>query len=459
MNLEFDQPTRSPANIGGPGVTPVVTVSQLARMAKQALEQLLPLMWIAGEISNFTKASSGHWYFSLKDDKSQIRCVLYRHKSQFLDWVPTDGMQVEVRATATIYEPRGEFQLCVEQIKQSGLGALYEAFERLKAKLTAQGLFDPRFKLAIPTHPRQVGIVTSTAAAALRDVLTTLRRRMPSLPVIVYPTPVQGEGSAEQIAYAIRTAVGRAECDVLIVCRGGGSIEDLWSFNTEVVAQAIHGSTIPIISGVGHETDFTIADFVADQRAATPTAAAELVSPNRSELLQRLAALQNCLSRCMTKEIEQRMQQTDYIGRRLIHPAKRIEQHYDRLNQLRFRLNIALQQVCAAKLSSVMQYGHRLSACQPKLELTHTKLKSFEQRLHNAARHTLDRNQTALERMQSHLMHLNPEAVLARGYSITRTTSGEIVRSSKQVKKGAPLEVTLAEGKIDVTVEKTVLNK
>ncbi|MFP5403699.1 MAG: exodeoxyribonuclease VII large subunit [Gammaproteobacteria bacterium] len=245
---------------------PVLTVSELNRMARRALESQLPLLWVEGEVSNFTRAASGHWYFSLKDANAQVRCVMFRGRNQFADFTPANGDHVEVRALPSLYEARGDFQLGAEQIRRAGAGRLYEAFLKLKARLDAEGLFDPAKKRALPRFPRTLGIVTSPQAAALHDVLTALSRRMPGLPVILYPTPVQGAGAGAQIAAAIRTAGARAECDVLLVCRGGGSLEDLWAFNDEAVARAIAMSPMPVVSGVGHETDFTIADFAADLR-------------------------------------------------------------------------------------------------------------------------------------------------------------------------------------------------
>ena len=259
--------------------TKVITVSELNRMARNVLEQSFPLFWVSGEVSNFTRAASGHWYFSLKDAGAQVRCVMFKGRNSYVDFVPREGDKIEARCTVTLYEARGDFQLTVEFVQRAGLGALFEAFEKLKNKLALEGLFDESGKQTIPKHPKRIGIVTSADAAALRDVLTTLRRRMPNIPVLIYPTPVQGKGAAQWIANAINTAHERAECDVLIICRGGGSIEDLWQFNEEIVARAIANCSIPTISGVGHETDFTICDFVADMRAATPTAAAELVTP------------------------------------------------------------------------------------------------------------------------------------------------------------------------------------
>ncbi|MEK9940272.1 MAG: exodeoxyribonuclease VII large subunit, partial [Methylotenera sp.] len=274
----------------------VMTVSELNRLARSILEQSFPLFWVSGEISNLTRAASGHWYFSLKDSTAQVRCVMFKGRNSYIDFIPREGDKIEARCTVTLYEARGDFQLTVEFIQRAGLGALFEAFEKLKNKLGLEGLFDVANKKPIPAHPKQIGIVTSADAAALRDVLTTLKRRMPNIPVVIYPTPVQGKGAAELIANAIHTANQRAECDVLIICRGGGSIEDLWQFNEEIVARAIAQSNIPTISGVGHETDFTIADFVADMRAATPTAAAELAAPARDSLLQGLKQLHQQLN-------------------------------------------------------------------------------------------------------------------------------------------------------------------
>src|SRR5688572_2027226 len=270
----------------------VLSVAALNRLAREALERNLPLCWVAGEVSNFKRYDSGHCYFTLKDETAQVDCVMFRNKAMLLGWQPENGMQVEVRACPSLYEGRGKFQLNVEAMRRAGLGALFEAFERLKTKLGSEGLFDAQRKRPLPLFPRVIGIVTSPRAAALRDVLTILKGRMPALPVIVYPTPVQGEGAAARIATALRTAARRAECDVLIVCRGGGSIEDLWAYNDEALARVIAASPIPIVSGVGHETDFTIADFVADVRAPTPTAAAQLASADRLELCAQVGQLE-----------------------------------------------------------------------------------------------------------------------------------------------------------------------
>ena len=429
-----------------PAVTIAVTVSELNRYAKQLLEKNIPLMWIAGEISNFMRAASGHWYFTLKDSNAQVRCAMFRHKSQYLDWQPENGMQVEARALVTLYEQRGEFQLTVENLRRSGLGALFEAFEKLKSRLGQEGLFDEARKQALPSFPRQIGIVTSPAAAALRDVLTTLRRRMPGIPVVLYPVPVQGEGSGAKIAAALGIAVQRQECDVLILCRGGGSIEDLWAFNEEVVARAIAASPIPVICGVGHETDFTIADFVADRRAPTPTAAAEMASPDRSDLAHRLLGLKNRFVRQITQTLEQRMQQLDYLARRLIHPGERIAMRQAHLAQLRGRFVQATSHALADKSWRLEQQSQHFRAVTPDIPGKLAGLERLSERLRRAASQRLIAHQTELRRLESHLQHLDPQAVFERGFSMVQNARGVIVRDSHALAVGENLRITYAKG-------------
>jgi len=402
----------------------IYSVRELNLAAKQLIENGLPLMWVRGEISNFVSAASGHWYFSIKDELAQVRCAMFRHKSHYLDWQPRNGMLVEVLALPTLYEARGDFQLILEQMRPAGLGALHEAFQKLKQKLEVEGIFAAERKRPLPAMPRQIGIVTSPQAAALRDVLTTLRRRMPSIPVVLYPTPVQGEGAAQKIAQAIKAASERAECDVLIVCRGGGSIEDLWSFNEEAVARAIAASHIPVVSGVGHETDFTIADFAADQRAATPTAAAQLVTPDRDELFQRLRNDARHLARAHLRRAESAMQQLDYLQRRLVHPAQKIEQQAQHLGHLQSRLRMA----------------------RPDLASLAARQQELARRLSAAMQRKLETGLARLTAMQQHLAHLDPTQVLARGYSMVRDAQGRIVSDSAKVEPGARLEITFAKG-------------
>jgi exodeoxyribonuclease VII large subunit len=388
----------------------IMTVSELNRFARNLLEQSFPLFWVSGEISNLTRAASGHWYFSLKDSGAQVRCVMFKGRNSYLDWTPKEGDKVEARATVTLYEARGEFQLTVEFLQRAGLGALFEAFEKLKARLQLEGLFDPAFKKALPSHPKQIGIVTSPDAAALRDVLTTLKRRMPNIPVIIYPTPVQGKGAARSIADAIDQASEQRECDVLIICRGGGSIEDLWQFNEESVARAIAACAIPTISGVGHETDFTICDFVADIRAATPTAAAELVAPSREAMLLGVNRLEQHLNRNMQFILQQRQQMLDYLSRRLISPLQLIAQQKNQLTQIAYRLNT-----------------------------------TFNRKLQVKQHH--------IERLAQNLQHLNPEAVLTRGYAFVQDRTGAIIVNSQQLRPGDDVRLTFGQGSADANIK------
>lgn len=425
---------------------PVLSVSELNRHAKAVLEQTFPMMWVAGEISNFTRATSGHWYFTLKDGQAQVRCAMFRHKSQYTDFKPENGMQVEVRALVTLYEARGEFQLGVESMRRAGLGALFEAFEKLKSRLSLEGLFDQVQKQTPPVFPQRIGIITSPAAAALRDVLTTLRRRMPNIPALIYPVPVQGEGAAQKIAAAIQLAGQRKECDVLILCRGGGSIEDLWAFNEEVVARAIAACKIPIICGVGHETDVTIADFTADRRAPTPTAAAELATPHRDDLLQRLDLLQSGLTRQTMRGLEQRMQLLDYLARRLLHPGTRIQNQQQHLGHLAQRLRQAAPRQLDQHAWRVQRLAARLAAATPATGEIENQLLQIRQRLDRAMASGLQHHQTSLQRLAANLQHLNPEAVLARGFSMVRNASGGIVRSSAEISLDEDISLTFAHG-------------
>jgi len=390
---------------------PVLSVSALLRSVREALERRFPLAWVGGEISNFRPASSGHWYFTLKDETAQVDCVMFRGRAAALDWEPAEGMRVEARALVSLYEPRGRFQLNVESMRRAGLGPLYERFLKLKAQLEAEGLFDPKAKRRIPEHPKQIGILTSLQAAALRDVLTTLRRRNPCIPVVVYPVPVQGEGAAAKIAQMLAIANARGECDVLLLVRGGGSIEDLWQFNEEAVARAIRASAIPVVVGVGHETDVTIADFAADWRAPTPTAAAEMVSPSRDELLARVGELAQRATREALRRIEYAMQTVDALARRLVHPRERLRTSRQLLLQL------------AARLAS-------------------------------ATARRVDYFSSRVERFRASLDSLNPGAVLERGYSLTRNAQGAVVRDASRVAEGERLTTTLARGWIESEVRK-----
>ena len=423
----------------------VLTVSDLNRLAKQLIEQGLPLMWIAGEISNFKRYDSGHCYFTLKDSAAQIDCVMFRHKAQFMDWMPTNGMQVEVRACPTLYEARGKFQLNVEIMRRAGLGALYEAYARLKARLEQEGLFDQGRKRELPRFPATIGVVTSAQGAALRDVLTTLRRRMPAIGVIVYPTPVQGEGAAQKIAQAVATASARGECDVLIVCRGGGSIEDLWAYNEEPVARAIVACSVPVVTGVGHETDYTIADFAADARAATPTAAAEMLSPDCAELRQMVRHWQRRLCRVIERRLEDRMQRLDYLARCLVHPGERIRDQRRHLHHLANRMCGAWRRLSDAQAWGLKGLARELQAVRPDVEGRLATTEDLAKRLRVAAQRSIDGLSARVANAQTHLAHLNPQNVLERGYAIAESGAG-VVRDGAALAVGEEVKLTFARG-------------
>ena len=394
------------------GLAPLVlTVSQLLRSVRDALERRFPLMWVSGEVSNLSRAPSGHCYFTLKDRAAQVDCVMFRSRAALFAGGLREGLRVEARVLVSLYEPRGRFQLTVEAIRPAGVGPLYERFVRLKEKLGAEGLFDAAAKRPLPEHPRAIGVVTSLAAAALRDVLSTLARRNPAVPVIVYPVPVQGEGAGARIAQMLARASARAECDVLLLVRGGGSIEDLWAFNEEAVARALRACRVPVIVGVGHETDFTIADFAADRRAPTPTAAAELALVSRKELFGRTAECARCLTREMRRRLQYAAQALDGASRRLVHPAARLRAAGALLAQLRTRLAFAL--------------GHRVHRCDAELA-----------------------------RLRASLAGLDPAAVLGRGYSITRDGAGALLRDPSRLRDGDRLVTTLARGEVESRVAK-----
>ena len=431
---------------------PVLTVSELNRMARRALESQLPLLWVEGEVSNFIRAASGHWYFSLKDAGAQVRCVMFRGRNQFAGFTPANGDHIELRALPSLYEARGEFQLGGESIRRAGAGRLFEAFLKLKAKLEAEGLFDPLNKRSLPRIPRCIGIVTSPQAAALHDVLTALARRMPGLPVILYPTPVQGAGAGAQIAAAIRSAGQRAECDVLLVCRGGGSLEDLWAFNDEAVARAIAASPMPVVSGVGHETDFTLADFAADLRAPTPTAAAELASPVRQDLLLQLEQLARQLHHHLTRKHHNDMQRLDYLARRLIHPAEQLRQQQLSLTQLSQRLGHSIRNQLAREQLRMSQLMQRLVTPRRRIQQEQYNLNALYTRFQRAAQNHILQRQSSLARLGSSLAHLNPEGVLARGYSIVQQQNGSVVHDAATLHAGDSLRIRFHRGQASATV-------
>lgn len=424
----------------------VFRVAELNCAIKQLLETNVPLLWVRGEISNLVKAASGHFYFSLKDDQAQVRCVMFRHKNQLLSDAIRNGLQVEVFASATLYEQRGDFQLVVEQMREAGLGVLYEQFARLKQLLESQGLFSAARKRPLPAFARRIGIITSPQAAALRDVLTTLKLRLPSVPVVLYPTPVQGTGSAERIAATIQLANRRAECDVLILCRGGGSIEDIWAFNEEVVARAIAASEIPIISGIGHETDFTIADFTADERAPTPTAAAQRAVPDRHALLRSLRNMGQHLERAQRNRLQNSAQAIDYLQRCLIHPAQHLQRQAQQLALLQQRLQRALAYRKQQQHWQWLSLAQRLRAASTDFARLYDVQANLVRRLAKAMRTMQVQRAGRMDNAAQHLILLDPKKVLARGYSLVQDANGSIVSDSRQLAVGAELHITFAYG-------------
>lgn len=430
----------------------VLSVTALNQQVARLLERSFPLVWIGGEISNFTRAASGHWYFTLKDDAAQVRAVMFRSRAQMAGFTPREGDKVEVRALVTLYGARGDYQINVEAIRRAGVGQLYEAFLRLKEKLAAQGLFDADRKRALPLFARSIGIVTSPQAAALRDVLTALRRRAPHVRIVLYPAPVQGQFAADKIAEAIMTASRRAEVDVLLVCRGGGSIEDLWSFNEECVARAIDACAIPVISGVGHETDVTIADFAADVRAATPTAAAELAATPRADWLASLEGDALDLQRAMERRLHDASQGLDNLSRRLLSPSAQIGHQRLKL------LSLATAMTHAVKLP-VNRHGLLLAQLQQRWSRHRPDMRALRARLASDSRHLnaslcsqVRARREALNALAAQLELLNPQRTLERGYAIVRDARGQIVRDPAQIHARDTLTVRLANGSAEVGV-------
>ncbi len=431
----------------------ILTVSQLNQAVARLLERSFALTWIAGEISNFTRAASGHWYFTLKDANAQVRAVMFRGRAQYVDFNPREGDKIEVRATVGLYAPRGDFQLNVEAMRKAGVGNLYEAFLRLKAKLAAEGLFDAERKRALPTFPRTIGIVTSPQAAALRDVITAFRRRAPHLQLMLYPTLVQGDGSAERIAQAINTASRRAECDLLLVCRGGGSLEDLWSFNDEQVARAIVACSMPVISGIGHETDFTIADFVADLRAPTPTAAAELAATPTRDWLATLAQHAHDLTDALRRQFDDHTQTLDWYANRLQSPAATIRQQRLRIDSLQLRLRHATQTPLASARFSLDRLRRGLQHALPDTGARRAQLQSEAARLATlfGTRFSDCRHHHAT--LQAQLELLAPQRTLERGYAILQDGDGRVLRDTAQLSPPQELTVTLAQGHAVVGID------
>ena len=431
-----------------------ISVSELNALAKALLEDHLAGLWIAGEVSNLTRAASGHYYFSLKDSRAQVRCAMFKGVAARLAKPLKEGDHIEVAGKISIYEARGEFQITVNEVRLKGLGQLYEAYERLKAQLQAEGAFAAERKKPLPARPQCIGIVTSLAAAALRDVVTTLKRRAPEIPVIVYPTAVQGTGSEFQIGQAIKTASQRAECDVLIVCRGGGSIEDLWAFNEEPVVRAIEVCAIPVVSGVGHETDFTLADFVADVRAPTPTGAAELVSPNRQESLHRLAQAKGRLKTVLEQRYFDASQKLDWLTRQIRHPRQKLDEQRTYIHKLAQTLSYSMTQNVRAHTVRFEHQTQALKHCRPDISVYRQDIDRFQTTLSHAFRQLLAHRRQSLTAQTTLLEAVSPQQILERGFSVVKNTRGQVIRNADVLKQGQKLHITFADGETDVRVTK-----
>lgn len=387
---------------------------------------------VRGELSGFSRAASGHCYFSLKDDAGQVRCAMFRRAADQLDFAPRDGQLVEARGKLDVYGPRGDLQLIVESLKPGGQGSLFEQFLQLKAQLEAEGLFEAARKRPLPAQPRGIGVVTSLGAAALRDVVTALRRRVPNIPVVIYPSAVQGSQAPAELCAALRSAYARAECDVLLLVRGGGSLEDLWSFNDPNLVRTLAQAPMPVVCGVGHETDFTLADFVADLRAPTPTAAAELCAPAREQRLGELDYLHERLSLAALGIVDQQGQRLDRLAQRLGRPSTRLHDSQQQLTRLQHRLQSGLQ-------GTVQQQRGRLQALQTGLPL--------------ARQRALDRQQARLQRCEVALGMLDPRLVLQRGYAFLTSQDGQALTRADQAVPGQALRATLADGELGLHVD------
>ncbi len=432
-----------------------LTVSTLNRRVRESLETNFPLCWVRGEISNFTQAASGHVYFTLKDNAAQVRCVMWRSKAQLLGWRLENGQQIDARALVSFYEPRGEFQLNIEAIRRTGQGNLFEQFLRLKSQLEKEGLFAVDRKKALPPFPAHIGIITSPQAAALRDILSALARRAPHVRLTLFPTPVQGENAAPGIVQALQEA-DRSPCDLLILSRGGGSIEDLWAFNEESVARAIASCAKPVISGIGHETDFTIADFAADLRAPTPTAAAELAAPERSELLRKMDRLQDRLSRQQARCFANHNQHLDRIASQLTHPRQRLHSQQLAIQLQSRRLSYALEICLNEHRRRVDRIQLRLHQVKPRPIGQQQRIDSAARSLHQGIRRYLGASDMKLNALEAGLKQLDPHAVLARGYAIVRTDDGSALLDASTVDAGTRLNISLARGQLETQVMQVV---
>lgn len=436
----------------------VYTVSRLNLEVRALLDSSFPPIWVEGELSNLARPRSGHMYFSLKDDNCQVRCAMFRMHNRSLDFAPENGQQVLARASVGLYPERGDYQLVVQHMEEAGAGALRRAFEALKARLEKEGLFAAEHKRALPEIPTKIGVITSPTGAAIRDILTVLERRYPIAPVLVYPVPVQGQGAADKIAAALDRANARNDCDVLILARGGGSLEDLWAFNEEPVARAIHRCEIPVVTGIGHEIDFSIADFVADQRAATPSAAAELVSPNVAEWSTWLAQLSERLERLCRQHLHRAAERLHMLGKRLVHPRRRLFDASQKLDGLNGRLHRAQALFMRQHQARLRMLEARLATQAPARRLRHHRenLNARTQRLERASHRFLRQLREQLAHLERTLVATGPAQTLNRGYAIVvRDEDGTVVRDAADVRVGETVSARVASGSLSARVTAT----
>ena len=435
----------------------IYSISELNRKVRGLLEDQLPLLWVEGEISNFACPASGHWYLSLKDNQAQVRCAMFRNTNQRVRFKPTDGTQVLVRCRAGLYEGRGEYQLIIEHMEEAGFGALQRQFEQLKQKLAEEQLFDNQYKQPIPTSVTHIGVITSPTGAAVKDILSVLKRRFAGIKVSIFATAVQGEQAASQIVEAIENANQQGLCDALIVGRGGGSLEDLWPFNEEIVARAIFNSAIPVVSAVGHEVDFTIADFVADVRTPTPSAAAELLSPNSQDMHNQLQQYQQQLVEAVGRTIKQLGLEVDHLHKRLQHPGKKLQQQSQHLDHLDIRLRRAMSNCLHQQKTQHTLIKDKLLALSPKQTINNHQQQVTQQlqRLMRDIKEQLG-NQRSRTEQTMHLLHtVSPLQTLGRGYAIIRDQQGAVIKTVTAVDSGDQLKGQLADGEILFAVTET----
>ncbi len=436
----------------------VLRPSQLNALARDLLEGSFAQVWVEGEISNFARPASGHAYFTLKDERAQVRCALFKPKAQALRFLPRDGMQVLARGRLTLYEARGDYQLVLEHMEEAGEGALRRAFEQLKARLAAEGLFDPARKRPLPAFPRRLGVITSPRGAAVRDVLSVLGRRFPLLPVEVLPVPVQGDGAAAQILDMLVRAGRSGRYDVLLLTRGGGSLEDLWAFNDEALARAVAASPVPVVSAVGHEIDSSLTDFAADLRAPTPSAAAELIVPERGELLARLHQRHRQLQASLARMGTARAQRADQAWLKLqaLRPQLRLERGRSRLAALHRRMDLAIARPLAGHAERLSKLLRRLDQAHPRRRLQdhRHRLQGLGQRLHAVPPQALGRLRLELQGLARALASVSPLATLGRGYAILqRESDGAVIRASTDARAGDKLRARLADGSLRLRVD------